>query len=264
MVFSKQRPVTAQRLAVEEAKAIVAGLERAPRNAAPSQAKQIAPDFLFGQKVRRAMEVSGKPSDGVEIVELGSARQAGKDHVLDHPAAKRWHRVFEQVRHRVLLWRAAGQFRPTHRNTPTARPMPQFGHPLGVAVRSTDLGEAVRPTLVFLTNHQLLPAATICALYKNRWKVELLFKWAKQHLRIKQFFGTSENAVKTQPRIAISVYVLIAIIHKQLKITKPLYTSLQVLSIALFEKIPLDQALGVEAKHIVDLQHSNQLNLFSF
>ena len=119
-------------------------------------------------------------------------------------------------------------------------------------------------TLVFLTNHQLLPAATICALYKNRWKVELFFKWVKQHLRIKQFFGTSENAVKTQLWIAISVYVLVAIAHKQLKISTSLYTSLQVFSIALFEKMPLDQALSVEAKHNGDLQPSNQLNLFGF
>ena len=118
--------------------------------------------------------------------------------------------------------------------------------------------------LVFMTNHHLLPAATVCALYKNRWKVELFFKWVKQHLRIKQFFGTSENAVKTQLWIAISVYVLVAIIHKQLKRSVSLYTSLQVLSIAIFEKIPLDQALGVEAKQICEPQPSNQLNLFSF
>ena len=119
-------------------------------------------------------------------------------------------------------------------------------------------------TLVFLTNHHVLPAATICALYKNRWKVELFFKWIKQHLRIKQFYGTTENAVKTQLWIAISVYVLVAIIHKQLKISGSLYTSLQVLSIALFEKIPLDQALGVEANQISAAQPSNQLNLFGY
>jgi transposase len=118
--------------------------------------------------------------------------------------------------------------------------------------------------LVFLTNHTLLPAATICALYKNRWKVELFFKWIKQNLRIKQFYGTSENAVKTQLWIAISVYVLVAIVHKQLKISASLYTSLQVLSVAIFEKIPIDQALGGEANQINCLQPSNQLNLFYF
>ena len=119
-------------------------------------------------------------------------------------------------------------------------------------------------SLVFLTNHHVLPAATICALYKNRWKVELFFKWIKQNLRIKQFFGTSENAVKTQLWIAISVYVLVAIVHKQLKISAALYTSLQILSVASFEKIPLDQALGAKANQINCLQPSNQLNLFEF
>lgn len=119
-------------------------------------------------------------------------------------------------------------------------------------------------TLVFLTNHHVLAAATVCALYKNRWKVELFFKWIKQHLRIKQFYGTSENAVKTQLWIAISVYVLVAIVHKQLKISASLYTSLQILSVASFEKIPIDQALGAKANQINCLQPSNQLNLFEF
>ncbi len=117
---------------------------------------------------------------------------------------------------------------------------------------------------MFLTNNHVLPAVTICALYKNRWKVELFFKWVKQHLRIKRFFGTSENAVKTQLWIAISVYVLVAIVHRQLKVTTSLYTSLQVLSVALFEKIPLDQALGVEANQNRGLQPDKQLNLFVF
>lgn len=93
--------------------------------------------------------------------------------------------------------------------------------------------------LVFLTNHTLLPALTICALYKSRWQVELFFKWVKQHLRIKRFYGTSENAVKTQVWIAVSVYVLVAIIKKELKLDTSLHTLLQILSLALFEKIPL-------------------------
>lgn len=118
--------------------------------------------------------------------------------------------------------------------------------------------------LVFLTNNFILPAATICALYKNRWQVELFFKWIKQHLRIKRFYGTSENAVKTQLWIAVSVYVLVAIANKQLKINTSLYTSLQVFSIALFEKIPLDQALGCNANHFRDIQPDNQLNLFAY
>jgi transposase len=99
-------------------------------------------------------------------------------------------------------------------------------------------------TLVFLTNHCTLPALTIAALYKNRWHVELFFKWIKQHLRIKQFYGTSENAVKTQIWIAVSVYVLVAIIKKRLGLDASLYTLLQVLSVSLFEKIELKQALA--------------------
>jgi hypothetical protein len=101
-----------------------------------------------------------------------------------------------------------------------------------------------RRTLVFLTNQFGLPAATICALYKSRWQVELFFEWIKQHLRIKQFFGTSENAVKTQIWIAVSVYVLVAIIKKRLTLDASLYTLLQILSVTLFEKIPIDQVLA--------------------
>ena len=82
-----------------------------------------------------------------------------------------------------------------------------------------------------------LPAATVCALYKSRWQVELFFKWIKQHLRIKRFYGTSENAVKTQLWIAVSVYVLVAIVRKRLGLDASLYTLLQVLSVALFEKV---------------------------
>jgi hypothetical protein len=91
-------------------------------------------------------------------------------------------------------------------------------------------------TLVFLTNQFALPAATICALYKSRWHVELFFKWIKQHLRIKQFYGTSNNAVKTQIWIAVSVYVLVAIVKKRLALDLSLYTLLQIFSVTLFEK----------------------------
>jgi IS4 transposase len=97
-------------------------------------------------------------------------------------------------------------------------------------------------TRVFLSNQMTLPAATICALYKNRWQVELFFKWIKQHLRIKRFFGTSGNAVKTQVWIAVSVYVLVAIVKKRLGLNASLYTLLQILSVTLFEKMPLQQA----------------------
>ena len=117
-------------------------------------------------------------------------------------------------------------------------------------------------TLVFLTNHFKLPALTICALYKSRWQVELFFKWIKQHLRIKRFFGTSENAVKTQIWIAISVYVLVAIIKKQLKLDASLHTLLQILSVTLFEKIPLLQAFSERAPDPDQHMPDNQLNLF--
>ena len=97
--------------------------------------------------------------------------------------------------------------------------------------------------LVFLTNNFLLPALTIAEVYRCRWQVELFFKWIKQHLRIKAFYGTSENAVKTQIWIAISVYVLVAIIKKRLNLNLSLYTILQILSVSLFEKTPVLQAL---------------------
>ena len=121
---------------------------------------------------------------------------------------------------------------------------------------------ASQKALVFLTNHGVLPALTICALYKSRWSVELFFKWIKQHLRIKRFYGTSENAVKTQIWIALSMYVLIAIVKKELHLPASLHTLLQILSLTLFEKIPLHQALAQLPPHI-DAQHSaNQLFLF--
>ena len=109
----------------------------------------------------------------------------------------------------------------------------------------------------------ILPAATICALYKSRWQVELFFKWIKQHLRIKQFFGTSENAVKTQIWIAVSVYVLVAIVRKKLNLDVSLYTLLQVLSLTLFEKMPLQQAFQDDGYTSDNIDIGNQLNLFS-
>ena len=121
-----------------------------------------------------------------------------------------------------------------------------------------------RKTLVFLTNQMTLPALTICGLYKSRWQVELFFKWIKQHLRIKQFYGTSENAVKTQIWIAVSVYVLVAIIRKRLKLEASLYTLLQVISVTIFEKLPLLSALSFEADKSANAEPDSQLSLFSF
>jgi hypothetical protein len=116
--------------------------------------------------------------------------------------------------------------------------------------------------LVFLSNNFTLPAATIAAIYKQRWQVELFFKWIKQHLRIKAFYGTSENAVKTKIWIAVSVYVLVAIVRKRLGIEVSLYQILQVLSLTLFEKTPILRALQqIDSQD--DLPYfSNQLNLF--
>jgi hypothetical protein len=119
-------------------------------------------------------------------------------------------------------------------------------------------------TLVFLTNNFTLSSQTICALYKNRWQVELFFKWIKQHLRIKRFYGTSENAVKSQIWIAVSVYVLVAIIKKQLNLNASLYTVLQILSVTLFEKIPIQQALTINQYKNDDLEIDKQLDLFDF
>ena len=117
--------------------------------------------------------------------------------------------------------------------------------------------------LVFLTNNTTLPALTVARLYKCRWQIELFFKWIKQHLRIKAFYGTSENAVKTQIWIAISIYVLVAIVKKRLGLDQSLYTILQILSVTLFEKTPILQALsGTRCENHAD-QNDNQPNLFN-
>src|SRR5271169_4715298 len=118
--------------------------------------------------------------------------------------------------------------------------------------------------LKFLTNNFVLPALTIAQIYKCRWQVELFFKWIKQHLRIKAFYGTSENAVKTQIWIAVSVYVLVAIVRKRLELDASLYQLLQILSVTLFEKTPIIRALQA-SDFENDLDDSgNQLILFDF
>jgi len=115
---------------------------------------------------------------------------------------------------------------------------------------------------VFLTNNFTLPALTIAQLFQCRWQIEIFFKWIKQHLRIKAFYGTTENAVKTQIWIAITVYVLVAIIKKQLKIDLSLYTILQILSVTLFEKTPILEALSVIQPQELEGVLCNQLTLF--
>jgi hypothetical protein len=116
-------------------------------------------------------------------------------------------------------------------------------------------------TLVFLTNHFGIPAASVCMLYKSRWQVELFFRWIKQHLRIKRFFGTSENAVKSQVWIAVATYVLVAIVKKQLNLDLSLHAMLQILSVTPFEKIPLPQLLTNMAPMEETIPPNNQMIL---
>jgi hypothetical protein len=129
-----------------------------------------------------------------------------------------------------------------------------------IKIRDTDSGKSI----VLLTNNFVLPALTVGELYRCRWQVELFFKWIKQHLRIKAFFGTSENAVKTQIWIAVSVYVLVAIIRKRLHLDASLYELLQILSLTMFERTPLHQLLTLAAPDTQQSHDVNQLNLFEF
>ena len=117
-------------------------------------------------------------------------------------------------------------------------------------------------TLVFLTNNTALPALAMAALYKSRWQVELFFKWIKQHLRIKRFLATSENAVRSQIRCAIATYVQIAIVRKELKLDASLYTCLQILPVSIFEKIEISCALQPYLHRTDQPAFANQLNLF--
>ena len=129
-------------------------------------------------------------------------------------------------------------------------------------IRFKDLDTA--KTFIFLTNNFVLPALTITQLYRSRWQVELFFKWIKQHLRIKAFFGTSENAVKSQIWIAVSVYVLVAIVKKRLNLEASLFQLLQILSVTMFERTPLHQLLTVKRVDPLMSISDNQLNLFEF
>jgi Domain of unknown function (DUF4372)/Transposase DDE domain len=130
--------------------------------------------------------------------------------------------------------------------------------------RVSYLDVKTRKRFKFLTNNFMLPALTIAQLYKSRWQVELFFKWIKQHLRIKSFYGTSENAVKTQIWVAVSVYVLVAIVRKRLALDASLYQILQILSVTLFEKTPILQALQASDSQEELSDPGNQLILFDF
>ncbi len=136
-----------------------------------------------------------------------------------------------------------------------------FPEPLRrVRIKDSSTGTSV----ILITNNFALPALTVGALYRLRWQIELFFKWIKQHLRIKAFFGTSENAVKTQIWIAVSVYVLVAIVKKRFKLEASLYELLQILSLTLFEREPIDQVLNLIPAEQIALEHANQLTLFEF
>jgi hypothetical protein len=130
--------------------------------------------------------------------------------------------------------------------------------------RVSYLDVKTRKRFKFLTNNFTLPALTIALIYKSRWQVELFFKWIKQHLRLKAFYGTSENAVKTQIWIAVSVYVLVAIVRKRLSLGASLYQILQILSVTLFEKTPILQGLQASDSENDSLDADNQLILFDF
>jgi hypothetical protein len=130
--------------------------------------------------------------------------------------------------------------------------------------RVSYLDVVTRKRLKFLTNNFVLPALTIAQIFKSRWQIELFFKWIKQHLRIKAFYGTSENAVKTQIWIAVSVYVLVAIARKRLGLDVSLYQILQILSVTLFEKVPILQAFQASNSQSELYDSPNQLILFSF
>ena len=136
-----------------------------------------------------------------------------------------------------------------------------FPQPLRrVRIKDLQTGKSI----VLLTNNFILPALSITTLYRCRWQIELFFKWIKQHLRIKAFFGTSENAVKTQIWIAVSVYVLVAIVKKRFHLQASLYELLQILSLTLFERDPIDQILTFASTEQTMLDSSKQLTLFDF
>ncbi len=202
--------------------------------------------------------------------------EAGAFYVMDRGYIhfSRLHRLHQGAAFFVVRARANFQFRRLYSNLvdkTTGLKCDQIVRPTGVGSAS-DYPDKLRrikyldpetgKAFTFLTNNLALPALTIARLYKCRWQVELFFKWIKQHLRIKRFFGTSENAVKTQIWIAVSVYLLVAILRKRLDLKASLYTILQILSVTAFEKIPLKQALTIAPNATQHPTPHNQLILF--
>ena len=190
----------------------------------------------------------------VEFGRLYALAQAGAFFVLRSRKRMRHARVYSHPIDRTTGLRSDQTIRLTGQRTRHADP----GH-----LRRIRFVDATQPhAFTFLTNHVTLPALTIATLDKLRWQVELFFKWIKQHLRIKAFYGTSENAVTTQVWTAITVYVLVAIVKKRLDLPLPLYTILQILRVALFETTPLVQLLTSAASGIPGMPDANQLPLF--
>jgi len=192
---------------------------------------------------------------------------------IDYTRLYRFHqgRAFFVVRAKSNLQAQRRYSHPVDRSTGlrsdhTVRLMGKYSHedfpePLRrVRIQDPSSGKS----LVLLTNNFALPALSITTLYRYRWQIELFFKWIKQHLRIKAFFGTSENAVKTQIWIAVSVYVLVAIVKKHFQLPASLHDLLQILSVTLFEREPIDQVLTLTSSSSYALDYSNQLTLFDF
>ena len=189
----------------------------------------------------------------VDFARLYGLHQAGAFFVIRAKSNLSVHRVYSAATDRttgVIADQIALDGRYTSKDYPVHLRRVRFRDP------------ETKKTLVFLTNQTTLPALTICDLYKSRWQVELFFKWIKQNLRIKKFYGTSENAVKTQIWIAVSVYVLVAIVRKRLKLDASLYTLMQLFSVTVFEKVPIESVISQTAYSSEHVMEDNQLNLF--
>ncbi len=190
----------------------------------------------------------------LDFVRLYRLTQAGAFFIIRPKSNTRFRRVYSRVIDKTTGLRCDQIVRLT--GVTSADDYPQYLRYVGFYDKEKD------KRLGFFTSNFELPALTIAQLYKCRWQVELFFKWIKQHLRIKAFFGTNENAVKTQIWIAISVYVLVAIVKKRLGVEASLYTILQILSLMLFEKTPVDQLLNDRTLQNLRGETPTQLNLF--
>jgi hypothetical protein len=191
----------------------------------------------------------------IDFARLYALHKAGAVFVIRNRANTRWRRRYSHAVDRSTGLICDQTILFTGQNSARRYPEP---------VRRIKLRDPERAqTLVLLTNSTDLPAATIGQLYRCRWQIELFFRWIKQHLRIKAFYGLSPNAVRTQIWIAIATYVVVAILKKRLKLEASLYTILQVLSLTSFEKIPLDQLLTAAGHTTSDYHDPNQLELFT-